>query len=108
MHRSFGPRDRTFDPIEVNYRGLTVRTPPPNNEGMQILETLKILEGHDLGALGHNSTEYIHLLSEAIKLAVVDRIQWCGDPKFSPVPLDTLLSDAYAAGQRERINHETA
>ena len=96
------------DPIEVNYRGLTVRTPPPNNEGMQILETLKILEGFDLASLGHNSTEYIHVLSEAIKLAVVDRIRWCGDPKFSPVPLDQLLSDAYAASQRERIDRESA
>jgi gamma-glutamyltranspeptidase/glutathione hydrolase len=96
------------DPIEVNYRGLSVRTPPPNNEGMQILETLKILEGFDLASLGHNSTEYIHLLSEAIKLAVVDRIRWCGDPKFAPVPLDQLLSDDYAAAQRERIDHERA
>ncbi|MEE3365527.1 MAG: gamma-glutamyltransferase family protein [Planctomycetota bacterium] len=96
------------DPIEVNYRGLTVRTPPPNNEGMQILETLKILEGFDLASLGHNSTEYIHLLSEAIKLAVADRIRWCGDPKFSPVPLDQLLSEAYAVAQRERIDHDRA
>jgi len=95
-------------PIEVNYRGLTVRTPPPNNEGMQILETLKILEGFDLAALGHNSVEYIHLVSEAIKLAVVDRIRWCGDPKFDPVPLDRLLSDDYASAQRERINHSRA
>ncbi len=103
-----GYRPDWEEPIEVSYRGLTVRTPPPNNEGMQILETLKILEGHDLEALGHNSIEYIHLLSEAIKLAVVDRIQWCGDPKFSPVPLETLFSDAYAVTQRERINHATA
>ncbi len=99
-----GYQPEWVDPIEVNYRGLTVRTPGPNNEGMQILETLKILEGFDLSALGHNSTEYIHLLSEAIKLAVADRIRWCGDPKFSPVPLDQLLSDAYAATQRERID----
>ncbi|GIT31107.1 MAG: hypothetical protein Ct9H300mP1_31530 [Planctomycetaceae bacterium] len=48
------------------------------------------------------------MLSEAIKLAVVDRIRWCGDPKFSPVPLDQLLSDAYAASQRERIDRESA
>jgi gamma-glutamyltranspeptidase/glutathione hydrolase len=103
-----GYQPEWVDPIEVNYRGLTVRTPGPNNEGMQILETLKILEGFDLSALGHNSTEYIHLLSEAIKLAVADRIRWCGDPKFSPVPLDQLLSDAYAATQRERIDRVRA
>lgn len=96
------------DPIEVGYRGLTVRTCPPNNEGMQILETLKILDGEDLVSLGHNSAEYIHLLSEAIKLAVVDRIRWCGDPKFHPVPLEQLFSDEYAASQRERINREQA
>jgi gamma-glutamyltranspeptidase/glutathione hydrolase len=91
-------------PIEVTYRRRTVKTCPPNNEGFQILQTLKLVEGFDLAILGHNSTEYIHLLSEAVKLAVADRIRWAGDPKFAPVPLDRLLGDAYIAGRRTLIN----
>src|SRR5579863_4578178 len=58
------------EPVEVAYRGHSVRTCPPNNEGFQILQTLKLLEGFDLASLGHNTAEYIHLLSEAVKLAV--------------------------------------
>ena len=95
-------------PISVNYRGLEVRTCPPNNEGFQILQTLKLLEAYDLAALGHNSVDYIQLLSEAIKLATADRIRWGGDPKFHPVPLDRLLSEAYVAGRRTLINLERA
>jgi gamma-glutamyltranspeptidase/glutathione hydrolase len=95
-------------PIDVSYRGLTVKTCPPNNEGFQILQTLKLLEEFDLQALGHNSADYIHLVSEAVKLAVADRIRWAGDPKFSPVPLERLLSDRYIATRRKLINHTTA
>jgi gamma-glutamyltranspeptidase/glutathione hydrolase len=95
-------------PIEVGYRGLTVRTCPPNCEGFQILQTLKLLEAENLAGLGHNSAEYIHLLSEAVKLAVADRIVWGGDPKFLPVPLDRLLSDDYAAQRRILINRQRA
>ncbi|MGE5191894.1 MAG: gamma-glutamyltransferase [Deltaproteobacteria bacterium] len=95
-------------PIDVTYRGHTVKTCPPNNEGFQILQTLKLLEGFDLARLGHNSSDYIHLLSETVKLAVADRIRWAGDPKFSPVPLDRLLSDPYIAERRKLINHQSA
>jgi len=92
------------EPISVDYRGINVRTCPPNNEGFQILQTLKLIEGFDLVSLGHNSAEYIHLLSEAMKLAVADRIEHSGDPKFDPVPLDRLLSDDYTAARRKQIN----
>src|SRR5262249_18372335 len=95
-------------PIDVTYRGLTVKTCPPNNQGFQIRQTLKLLEGHHLAALGHNSTNYIHLVSEAVKLAVADRIRWAGDPRFAPVPLDTLFSDRYIAERARLINHERA
>ncbi len=95
-------------PIGVDYRGLDVKTCPPNNEGFQILQTLKLLEDFDLPAAGHNSAEYIQLLSEAMKLAVADRIEWCGDPKFHPVPLDRLLSDSYLAERRKLIDRDRA
>ncbi|MCH2375875.1 MAG: gamma-glutamyltransferase, partial [Planctomycetes bacterium] len=66
------------------------------------------LEASDLRSLGHNSAEYIHTLTEAIKLAVADRIEWGGDPKFREIPLDRLLSDAYVAKRRELMNPERA
>jgi gamma-glutamyltranspeptidase / glutathione hydrolase len=95
-------------PIDISYRGLTVKTCPPNNEGFQILQTLKLLEGYDLASLGHNSAEYIHLVSEAVKLAVADRIRWAGDPRFQPVPLDRLLNECYVADRARLINRERA
>jgi gamma-glutamyltranspeptidase/glutathione hydrolase len=102
----FAPEWQT--PIDVSYRGFRVTTCPPNNEGFQILQTLKMLEGHNLAKLGHNSADYIHLLSEAVKLAVADRIRWAGDPRFQPVPLERLLSDSYLAEREGLINMERA
>ena len=95
-------------PIEVNYRGCQVKTCPPNCEGFQILQTLKLLEAEDLKSLRHNSADYIHLLSEAMKLATADRIRWGGDPKVIDIPLERLLSDDYAAKRRKLINRQTA
>ncbi len=103
-----GYRPDWEEPVEVTYRGQTVKTCPPNNEGFQILQTLKLLESFDLVGLGHNSADYIHLLSEAVKLAVADRIRWAGDPKFSPVPLDRLLGESYVAERHKLIDHRRA
>jgi gamma-glutamyltranspeptidase/glutathione hydrolase len=95
-------------PIDIDFRGLKIKTCPPNCEGFQILQTLKLLEATDLPALGHNSADYIHTLSEAMKLAVADRIAWCGDPKFVDIPLKRLLSDEYIVQRRELMNATTA
>ncbi len=91
-------------PVGVKYRGLEVKTCPPNSEGFQILQTLKLLESTDLRALGHNSADYIHALSEAMKLATADRIRWGGDPRFDDVPLDRLLAEDYLAERRKLID----
>ena len=96
------------EPVAVKYRGLEIKTCPPNCEGFQILQTLKLLEATDLKSLGYNSVDYIHVLSEAMKLATADRIQWCGDPAFCDIPLRRLLSDNYAAQRRELINRDIA
>lgn len=95
-------------PIEIDYRGLRVKTCPPNNEGFQILLTLKLLERYDLHSFGHNTADYIHFLSEAIKLAVADRIRWSGDPKFHPVPLDRLLGPQYLLERGKLIDPNRA
>ena len=95
-------------PISTDYRGLVVKTCPPNCEGFQILQTLKLLEATDLGSLGQNSADYIHVLCEAIKLATADRIRWCGDPKFVDIPLGRLLDDDYIAERRELMDRNQA
>ncbi|MCA9116280.1 MAG: gamma-glutamyltransferase family protein [Planctomycetaceae bacterium] len=103
-----GYQPRWEQPLEIEWRGVRIRTCPPNCEGFQILQTLRLLEEYDLAALGHNSADYLHLLTEAVKLAAADRIAYCGDPDFVTVPVDRLLSDEYLAGRRQLINHETA
>jgi len=73
-------------------------------QGPVLLQALRLLEGFDLARLGHNSTEYIHTVTEALKLALADRDELYGDPDFSRVPAVGLLSPAYAAERRRRID----
>ena len=100
-----GYRPEWEEPICADYRGLQVRTCPPNSEGFQILQTLLLLEPEDLKGLGHNTAPYLHLLSEAIKLAMADRIRWGSDPREQPVPLERLLSPDYIAARRQLIRY---
>ncbi len=92
------------EPISVNYRGYTVYEMPPNTQGMAALQMLNILEGYDVGKLGHNTVEYLHLLVEAKKQAFIDRGRHIADPAFYQAPLDKLLSKDYAAEMRKRID----
>ena len=71
-------------------------------------QTLNLLAGFDLKAMGHNSVAYIHHLAEALKLAFADRHRYYGDPKFVDVPLDALLSREYAAARRKLIRNGEA
>ena len=96
------------EPISVPYRGLDVWELPPNTQGIAVLEMLRLLEGFDLGDLGHNSVEALHLLIEAKKLAYEDRARFYADPDFYDPPLDVLLSAAYAVKQRQRIDPNRA
>jgi gamma-glutamyltranspeptidase/glutathione hydrolase len=73
-------------------------------QGPVLLQTLLLLEGFDLARMGHNSTEYIHTVTEALKLALADRDALYGDPDFAKVPTVGLLSPAYAAERRRLID----
>ena len=73
-----------------------------------MLETLQVLEGFDLRAMGHNSPSYIHTVTEAMKLALADRDAWLCDPAFMTCPLNALLSEDYAALRRTLIDPEHA
>ena len=95
-------------PISTTYKGFEVVTTGPNSNAFQVLETLNILEAFDLNSMGHNSADYIHTVSEAIKIAVPDRIAYGGDPNFMDVPVAGLLTKEYARSRRSLMNHKRA
>jgi gamma-glutamyltranspeptidase/glutathione hydrolase len=99
---------RVEAPATVTYHGYQVFKCGPWSQGPVFLQQLKLLEGYDLRALGHNSAAYIHLVTEAAKLAFADREAYYGDPEFVHVPLSELLSDAYAATRRQLIDPDRA
>lgn len=90
-------------PLWGSYRGLDVATNHPPGGGIMLLEMLNILECFDLGAMGHNSPEYIRCVSEAMKIATSDKDHHVGDPRFVDVPVEHLASKAYAREQADRI-----
>ncbi len=95
-------------PVSVRYRGLDVHKCGPWTQGPVFLQQLRLLEGFDLPSLGHNSADYLHTLVEAAKLAFADRERWYGDPKFSDVPMERLLSAEYAGARRQLIDPREA
>ncbi len=103
-----GYEARWAEPISVRYRGYDVFTAPPNSSGFQILQTLKVMEGFGEGDLAFGDPDTLHLLMEAVKHCVTDRIPYAGDPEVVRAPLKGLLSDAYAKIVRGRIDRTTA
>jgi len=97
-------RSEWVDPVSVSYRGYELFELPPNGQGVAALQMLKILEGFDLAAMGHNSADYLHVQAEAKKLVFEDRARFYADPGFFEPPLEWLLSDAYATQRRTRID----
>jgi gamma-glutamyltranspeptidase/glutathione hydrolase len=91
------------DPIETMYRGLRVASCHPPGGGVILLEMLNILEHFDLAGMGHNSTDYIRIVCEAMKIATADKERHVGDPAFVDVPLDRLIGKDYAAEAATRI-----
>jgi gamma-glutamyltranspeptidase/glutathione hydrolase len=99
---------RVETPVSTTYRGYEVYKCGPWSQGPVFLQQLRLLEGFHLTALGHNSAAYIHLVTEAAKLAFADREAYYGDPAFVSVPVPELLSEAYAAVRRPLIDLEHA
>ena len=90
-------------PLRVPYRGYVVALPEPPAGGVVVGEMLRILERFDLVALGHNTPAYIRTVAEAMKIAGRDKEAHVGDPAFTPVPMERLLSAAYAEECAARI-----
>jgi gamma-glutamyltranspeptidase / glutathione hydrolase len=95
------PERRRFGDLEVFTCGAWC-------QGPVLLQTLALLEGTDLNRLGHNSADYVHHLTEALKLAFADREAYYGDPAIAGVPLATLISAEYAARRRKAIRSDHA
>jgi gamma-glutamyltranspeptidase/glutathione hydrolase len=98
-----------IDQPEVGtYRGYEIYKPGFWTQGPVMIEALNLLEGYDLKTMGHNSPQYLHTVVEAVKLAFADRDAYYGDPKFSKIPEEILLSKAYAAERRKLIDPDHA
>jgi gamma-glutamyltranspeptidase/glutathione hydrolase len=95
---------RDEPPVIGSYQGYTISTSQPPHGGPTLLAILKILEGHDLATLGHNSPEYIYLVSMAMKAAFADRSAHLGDPRFVDLPLEWMISPQRAAEWRGVID----
>ena len=96
------------DPLKVQYRGYTAYNLPPNTQGMASLEILNILNNIDVAKLGEGTADYYHVMVEATKQAFADRDKYLTDPKFSPIPLDYLLSVQHGKDQAARIDMNRA
>ena len=101
---AYAARER--EPIRGTYRGYEiVSMPPPSSGGVGIVQMLNILEGFDLAEMGHNSADYLHVLTETMRRAYSDRAEHLGDPDFNEsMPLDRLTDKDYAADLRASID----
>jgi len=96
------------DPLTTSYRGYTVYKTGPLTQGPYLLQTLRLLEDFDLKKMGFNSADYIHTVIEAEKLALADRDEYYGDPNFTKVPMQLLLSSQYTNMRRKLVDPRKA
>jgi gamma-glutamyltranspeptidase/glutathione hydrolase len=105
--KSYRVVERT--PVRGTYNGYDiVSMPPPSSGGAHVIQILNILEGYDLVSSGPNSADTLHKLIEAARRAYADRAKYMGDPDFVKVPLDGIVSKAYAAKLRAGIDLSNA
>jgi gamma-glutamyltranspeptidase/glutathione hydrolase len=97
------------EPVTGTYRGHEiVSMPPPSSGGTHIIQILNVMEGYPVGFLGHNSSDTIHLMAEAMKRAYADRSEYLGDPDFVDVPVKALTSKDYATPRSATASASTA
>lgn len=96
------------EPVSSNYRGYDVWELPPNSQGIAALQILNILEQYDIKKMGFGSADYLHTFVEAKKIAFEDRAKYYADMQFSKVPLETLISKAYAIERNKLLNMNKA
>jgi len=96
------------EPVSTNYRGYDVWELPPNGQGIAALQILNLLEPYDISSMGLDSAKYVHLFTEAKKLAFEDRAKFYADPDFNQLPVKELISKAYAKKRGRLINLKRA
>ena len=97
------------DPIRATYADVELLKLPPNTQGFVALEALNILGEDDLGRLGHNSADYLHLVLEALAIAFADRDTFLADPAAVPdTTIVRLISRGYARSRRRDIMSDRA
>ena len=99
---------RIEEPASTTYRGYTVYKHGFTSQGPVLLQTLNILEQFDLAGMKHDSADYVHTVTEAMKLAYADRDTYYADTAFVQVPAEGLLSKAYAKERAARIDPRQA
>ena len=99
---------RVGAPVKADYHGYEIYKAGFWTQGPAMVETLNLLDGYDLKAMGHNSADYIHTLTEALKLALADRDRYYGDPDFVKIPTTELLAKDYATLRRSLIEKQRA
>ena len=97
-----------IDPVSTNYRGYDVWELPPNGQGIAALQILNILENYDISSMQLDSAQYVHLFTEAKKLAFEDRAYYYADPNFADIPTSTLISKSYAQERLKLIDPKQA
>lgn len=96
------------DPVFVTYRGYTVYKCGPWTQGPVLCQNLRLLEGIDLKSMEHLSADYVHSVTEAMKLGYADRDEFYTDPNHCEVPMQQLLSDEYTQLRRPLIDMQHA
>ncbi len=92
------------EPISTDYRGVRLYQTPPPTQGLSVLQMLNLIEPYDLAAMEYLGADHVHFLVQAKQLAYHDRDRWIADPAFANVPIERLLSRAYADQRRALID----
>jgi gamma-glutamyltranspeptidase / glutathione hydrolase len=96
------------EPVQTSFGHIKLYACGPWCQGPSLLQAMNLLEGTELHKLGHNSTGYLHRITEAVKLAFADREAHFGDPRMVDVPIEAMLSRDYARKRRELIRPDKA
>ena len=97
------------EPVSFDYRGYTIHSmPPPSSGGLTMAAIANIVERWDLGEMGWNSPETIHVMAESFRRAYADRNEYLADPDFVELPTDEFLSETYADSRAATISLDRA
>ena len=97
------------DPVTFDYRGYSVHSmPPPSSGGLTMAAIANLVERWDLGDMGWNTPETIHVMAESFRRAYADRNEYLADPDFVELPADEFLSETYADARAATISLESA